>query len=146
MNHMQTIVDYVTGWDEKEGQSTSTLRLRAGLALRVPRDNAHYQVWQRAIRLQLVEKQPLYIEFDATNSVKTLYLSSPRQVESLEQSVGRVVVYFRRAPSAYFVDKERLGAKEMLSLLEEAARTHATLLVAVQPTSLEILDVRQPER
>ncbi len=68
-----------------------------------------------------------------------------RKVESVENGPdGRTTVIFFRAPSFYFVSKDRAGSQKMILLLREAARTHQEVLVVFHPSTLEILDVQFP--
>ena len=146
MEHMETIVDYIGAWEESVNQADSILRLRSGRTLMIARHNPRYAVWQRTIRFQQKQQEPVYAEFDTeTNTIKVLYPSTPQRVDSVEQaSDDRTTIYLYRAPSPYFVRKDRLGSQNMVALLEAAAKTHQMLLVCVHPSTLEILDVRTP--
>jgi len=146
MEHMETVVDYISAWEEPVNQADSILRLRSGRTLVIARHNPRYAVWQRTIRFQQQQKEPVYAEFDTeTNTIKVLYPSTAQRVDSVEQaSDDRTTIYLYRAPSPYFVSKDRPGSQNMVALLEAAARTHQTLLVCVHPSTLEILDVRTP--
>lgn len=144
--HLETSVDYVSGWDGREEQSSSVLRLQNGLALLAARDDPRYEAWRKAAGLQLQRNAPLYVQFDTeTKSIRVLYLSLSRTVESVEiGSNGRATVTFLRAPSFYFVNMGQPGSQKMIALLQQSARDHQTILVVSHPSKLEILDVRSP--
>ena len=144
MSQAQSIVGYVAGWEDNTPHSDSWLRLEGGLNLRVARDNPAYDVWKRAVHLQQAEKEPVYVEVDSKHYVISLYIASPREVESVQEAGDKITVYFRRAPSAYTLNRRRPEAGQILALLKEGARTHTRLLVAVHPSTLEILAVELP--
>ncbi len=142
-----TIVDYVSGWEERETQPNSVLRLRGGPSLLALRNDPRYEAWRHAVGEQQKRKAPVYVEFDPeTNLIKALYTSLLRKVESVEDGTnGRTVVIFLRAPSSYFVSKDRADSQKMISLLQAAAKSHQEVLVVFHPSTLEILDLRLPE-
>src|SRR5215467_4194954 len=101
MEHMETLVDYISAWEEPANQADSILRLRSGRTLMIARHNPRYAVWQRTIRFQQKQQEPVYAEFDTeTNTIQVLYASTPQRVDSVEQaSDDRTTIYLYRAPS-----------------------------------------------
>jgi hypothetical protein len=140
---VQAIADEVISWTVKEG-SDPVLRLRGGLELIAHRADARSKAWNRAMSLQQEKHWPVYVEFDAANrAIQLLLLCTPRQVDSVRPNdSGDITVVFYRAPSFYLLKKDRADFKAMLDLLEHAERTRDSLLVAVHPTTGEILHAR----
>ena len=148
IEHVKTIVDYVSGWEEHKTKPNAVVQLQSGPSLLAPRSDPRYEAWRRAIGEQQKRKAPVYVEFDPeTNVIEALYMSLLRKVESVEHGTnGRISVIFLQAPSYYFVSKDRKGSQKMVSLLEQATRGHQEILVVFHPSTLEILDVRMPDR
>ena len=144
IENVATIVDYVSGWEERETKPNAVVQLQSGPSLLDPR----YEAWRHAISEQQKRKAPVYVEFDPeTNVIEALYMSLLRKVESVEHGTnGRISVIFLQVPLYYFVSKDRKGSQKMVYLLEQATRSHQEILVVFHPSTLEILDVRMPDR
>ncbi len=146
MEHLETVVDHIAEWDEREGQASSILRLQSGLSLFAMHDDPRHESLRHGIKVQQDEKAPIFVQFDPkTKIIKTLYYSLSRTVETVEPGLGgRTTVTFMMAPSFYFVNGDRSGSQKMIALLQEAAKSHQAVLVVFHPSTLEILDVRYP--
>ncbi len=142
MEHLETVIDYVSAWEERDAQASAVLRLQNGLALSVARDDPRYE--RLRSDAQLERQAPVYVQFDPqTKSVRLLLTSVSRQVESVEIAPdGRATVTFFMSPSFYFVRPDQPTAAAMIALLQRAARDHQPILVIFHPSTLEILDVR----
>jgi hypothetical protein len=140
MENIEVVADTVDSWTQKEGADT-VLRLSGGGQLMIRRTDPHYKVWTEATAFQKEKHWPIYLEFGADSRiVRQLLLCTPREVEEVRpQASGDMTVVFRRAPSFYSLKKAMPHFDATLALLKASAQRHTPLLVAVHPTTLEIL-------
>jgi len=140
MEHVEAVTDTIASWTQKEGTDT-VLSLRDGRQLIILRTDPHLKVWNQAIALQKEKRWPVYIEFEAhSRTVQQLLLCTPREVEEVQpQASGDMTVVFRHAPSFYSLKKALPHFDDTLALLKASAQRHTPLLIAVHPTTLEIL-------
>lgn len=140
MEHVEVIADEVDSWTHKQG-ADAVLRLRGGRTLIAHTTDARFQAWSRVMSLQQETHWPVYAEYDAaTRAIRLLLLCAPQHVESVESdAAGNMTVEFRRAPSFYSLKKDRQDYQAILALLTGALKTRGLVLVAVHPTTLEIL-------
>ena len=142
MDQVEVVVDRIHSWTQKEG-ADAVLRLGGGRELVARRGDERFNAWNQVESLARQKGWPVYVEFvPATHAIRLMLLCTPRVVESVQPGVkGNMTVVFRRAPSYYTLNIDRPDFAAMLALLQDAVQTRREVLVAVQPTTLEILHV-----
>jgi hypothetical protein len=75
--HLETSVDYVSGWDEREEQSSSVLRLQNGLALLAARDDPRYEAWSEGRGLTATAKRATLCAIRHRNQINQSALFKP---------------------------------------------------------------------
>jgi hypothetical protein len=146
MKDLEVITDTVADWS-KNADADTVLHLSGGRQLIVRADNPHSTVWLRALSLLKQNHWPAYIEYEAdTHVVRQLLMCTPREVKELRpQDSGDITVIFQLAPSYYVLRKNQPHFDSILAILTASAQKHTDVLVAVHPTTLEILSAQGPK-
>jgi hypothetical protein len=140
---MAIIVDYVADPFRDTGAGTAALTLGGGQQFVASTLDARYGAWRNIAERQHRQGYPVYVDYDpGTRIITDLYQFTLRNVESVRASgADRTRITFLMAPSRYYLMNNRPGSDRMRILLEQARVAQQKVLVAVHPSTNEVLEV-----
>lgn len=144
-----TIEQLFTGWgrplrvQHPSSNTDGTLDIELIGQLILAHDNTMSQIWADGAELQIRDKELVWVSWSSKDrQVRDLIRPLSSHVMKLDTKGSDTRVLTVTSPSFYLLKQTHAEYARILLMLQEALRTDAAVMIAVNPRSNEVVDVR----
>src|ERR1700741_3149351 len=142
MDDVKVTTDLVASVEDPGGEADGVLQLQGGTRTTLARKDPRFPVWLRLLKGSQTSGLPVYVASDAGGAARTILPLAARRIEKVDAAAGdKAAVTIFMSPSPHPVRTGHPEYAALRALLEESVSTKQSVLVAVEPKSLEILSV-----
>jgi hypothetical protein len=145
MDDVKVTTDLVAGVEDPGGDADGVLTLKGGTRCTMARQDPRFPVWQRLLKGAQTTGLPVYLECEAGGAARVILPLAARRIEKVDAPAGdKAAVTIFMSPSPHHLRTSHPDYAAMRALLEESVGTKGSVLLAVEPKTLEILSARKP--
>jgi hypothetical protein len=146
MDDLKVTSAAVAGVEDPGGAADAVLKLQDGTSCTLGRQDPRFSIWLRLLKGAQTGGLPVYVECaPGGGAAKTLLPFAARRIDKVGEAAGdKAPVNIFMSPSIHHLNTARGDYAAKRAVLEEAAKTKAPVLLAVDPKTLEILAAVKP--